>query len=744
MSNMAIQMEKDNFAAERDVDLTQYFRVLWRFKGRIILFSMLVTAIAVAVLLNVEPMYKAKSRLLIESEQAKAVSIEDVYGLDSSRQEYLQTQFEIIKSRQLAERVIDRLELVRHPEFIIPERPAWQEKVLSYVPTAPNQDPMEVVREWFAWLPIDLTPEPVDEAKKLATRKVLLLNEFSQRLSVSPVPQTQLVDIGFFAHSPQLAAMVSNTMGEVYIENHLEAKLAVTRKASEWLSARLDELLVGLRRSEEKLQTFREKEGLLALDGSVGTASKEINELTEQLAIARQRREEARSLLNLVRQKGVNDIDSLEGLAEISGHPLIEQVKQAEVTASANVAELSRRYGPKHNKMIAAKAQLAEVRSNMRTQVRQLVRGIEQEFQALASAAAALERQLGGIKTQYQEQSRVEVEYRELQREVESNRRIYETFLNRMKETGAVADFDAAHARFTDRAEPPLYPSKPKKKLIVVMVAFMSGLFACAFALIYNTLTDTITAGDQVESKLSAKLLGVIPEQKTRKRLKADHFFSKDAHSFSEAWRTVRTGYLLTHVEDGAKTLCVTSTVPGEGKTTSSFNLSLALSQLERVLLIEADLRKPVVGEMLKLPNYQPGLSNLLSGTHKLNDCIYTVPDTQLDVMVAGTRVSTPLELIASQGFNNLLERLKGHYDRVLVDTAPVDVVSDALVISRRVDSVVYVVKCGKARRELISKSLGRLFSAHARVDGVVLNGVPKDLATYKRYQSYYGTGTAS
>ncbi|TKB48199.1 polysaccharide biosynthesis tyrosine autokinase [Ferrimonas sediminicola] len=741
MSNMAIQMDKEAFASERDLDLTQYFRVLWRYKGRILLFSMLVTAIAVAVLLNVQPMYRAQARLLLESQQAKAVSIEDVYGLDSSRQEYLKTQFEIIKSRHLAERVIDRLELTRHPEFIIPERPPWQDKILSLIPTAPNQDPMEVVRGWLSWLPVDLTPESVDEAQRLATRKVRLFYEFSKRLTVSPVPQTQLVDVGFYAHNPSLAALVANTMGEIYIENHLEAKLAVTRKASEWLSSRLDELLVGLRNSEEKLQAFREREGLLELDGSVGTASKEINELTEQLGLARQRREEARSLLNLVRRKGSDNIDSLEGLAEISGHPLIEQVKQAEVTASANVAELSRRYGPKHNKMIAAKAQLAEVRANMRAQVRQLVRGIEQEFQTLDSAVMALERQLGGIKSQYQEQSRVEVEYRELQREVESNRRIYETFLNRMKETGAVADFDAAHARFTDRAEPPLYPSKPKKKLIVIMVAVMSGLLGCAFALVYHTLTDTITAGDQVESKLSAKLLGAIPQQKARKRLKADHFFSKEAHSFSEAWRTVRTGYLLTHVEDGAKTLCVTSTVPGEGKTTSSFNLALALSQLERVLLIEADLRKPVVGEMLRLPNYQPGLSNLLSGTHKLNDCLYTVPDTELDVMVAGTRVSTPLELIASKSFSTLLERLQGHYDRILVDTAPVDVVSDALVIARRVDSVVYVVKCGKARRDLIARSLGRLFAAQARVDGVVLNGVPKDLATYKRYQSYYGTG---
>ncbi|SDJ42462.1 capsular exopolysaccharide family [Ferrimonas sediminum] len=742
MSNMAIQMEKNAFSQEKDIDLAQYVHVLWRYKWRILLFSGFVTSVVVAILLNVSPSYLAGARLLIESEQAKAVSIEDVYGLDSSKDEYLQTQFEIIKSRKLAERAIERMDLVRHPEFVVHERPPWLQKLLSYVPTAPAQDPMEVVTDWLHWLPVDLSPKPVDEAQQLATQRILLLNEFRKRLVVAPVANTQLVDIGFYAHDPNLAAQVANTMGEIYIENHLDAKLAVTRKASEWLSARLDELLVGLRLSEERLQSFREREGLLDIDGTVGLVSKEMTELSEQLSLARQRRDEAKSLLDLVRRKGSSNFDSLDGLAEISGHRMIQEVRKSEVVAAANVAELSKRYGPKHSKMIAAKAQLADVRASMRGQVKKLVNGIEQEYQTVAANAEALEKQMAAVKDKYQEQSRVEVEYREMQREVESNRRIYETFLNRMKETGAVADFNAAHARFTDYATPPLYPSKPNKKAIAVGALVMSLIIACLVSLVHNVITDTITAGDQVESKLSSKLLGVIPLQKHRGRLDPEHFFTKEASSFAEAWRTVRTGYLLSHLEDGAHTLCITSTVPGEGKTTSSYNFSLALSQLEKVLLIEADLRKPVMGGMLNLPNYQPGLSNLITGTHKLSDCLFQVPDTQLYVMVAGTPVSNPLELIASQAFKQMLEKLKPQFDRIIVDTAPVDVVSDALVISRRVDSTLYVVKCGKARRDLINRSLARLFTAQARVDGVVLNAVPKDLATYKRYQSYYGTGS--
>ncbi|MFI3245044.1 MAG: polysaccharide biosynthesis tyrosine autokinase [Ferrimonas sp.] len=744
MSNMAIKVDNDLFIQEKDIDIGYYLQVLWRYKWRITVLAFAVTAMAALLMMNVSAMYFSKSRLMIESEQAKAVSIDDVYGLDSSRKEYLQTQFEIIKSRRLAERAIERMNLMVHPEFLPKGRPAWQQWLLSYVSTAPNQDPVdalwEQLEQQLSWLPLNWERAAVDPVAALKRRRTLLLADFRSRLVVNPVPNTQLVDIGFYAEDPQLAAIVANGMGDLYIENHLDAKLSVTRKASEWLSIRLEELLVGLRLSEERLQSFKEREGLLDIDGNVGLVSREMSELTTQLALARQKRDDARSLLNIVRSRGANNLDDLGGLAEISSHRIIQEMQKSEVTAAANVAELSKRYGPKHNKMIAAKAQLNEVRSTITGQVRKLISGIEQEYQTLQASTQSLERQLARAKAQYQDQSRVEVEYRELQREVESNRRIYETFLNRMKETGAVADFNAAHARFTDKAEASMFPAKPNKKLTLAMVFTATLILGCMVALAHNAITDTITAGDQVESKLSAKLLGVIPLQKAKVALNAEHFFSEEASSFAEAWRTVRTSYLLAHVDDGAKRVCITSTVPGEGKSTSSLNFALALSQLEKVLLIEADLRKPVLGDMLSLPRYQPGLSNLVTGTHTSTDCIYRVPDTSLDVMVAGNEVSNPLELLASAQFKMLIEQLPQRYDRIIIDTAPIDVVSDALLVSRLVDSTLYVVKYGKVQRTLIRRSLARLFAAHAKIDGVVLNGIPREQTAYRHYKSYYGS----
>ncbi|MBW8191446.1 polysaccharide biosynthesis tyrosine autokinase [Neiella marina] len=738
---------------ERDIDLVQHLKVIGRYKWRILIFSALVTFVVAFVLMHMKPFYQATATLLIESKQAKAISIDDVYGYDFSRQEYLQTQFEILKSRQLKERVVNSMELLVHPEFnelsqfamfkativdwfdaarhwLAPQQAMAQ----SSVATSPGGDK-------FADELLNILDEQNDRyASTLgegSDHKALVLQDFSQRLNISPVNNTQLVRISFYAHQPELAAAVANAMGEAYIESHMDAKLSMAQKASDWLSSRLDELQIGLRQSERRLQAFREQAGLIDIDGKVGLVSREMNDLTEQLMLSKKRRDESKALLELVERRGRSNADMLDAMSTISGHRMIQEVKKAEIGAAGEVAELSKRYGPKHSKMIAAQAQLAEVRSNLRSQIGKLVSGIEQEYLAAKSNTEALERQMADVKERYQNQHRRESEYQQYVREVDSNRRIYETFLNRMKETGAIADFDAANARFTDYAVAPLYPAKPKKKLIVLATLLLTLLMGVAAALIHQSFADTITSSEQVEDKLASRLLGTVPKQKASK-LNAKYFFSKKAYAFAESWRTIRTAYLLTHLDDKAKTICMTSTVPGEGKTTSALNLSLALSQMENVLLIEADLRRPSLGNVIGLPNYQPGLSNLVTGTHDLSACVVKVEGSELNVIPAGSPVSNPQELIASKAFKENLDKLKETYDRIIIDSAPVDVVSDALLLSRMADSIVYVVRSGKVRRELIQRSLTKLFSVKARVDGVVLNGVAENKSQDRSYLQYY------
>ncbi|GAA5217706.1 exopolysaccharide regulatory tyrosine autokinase VpsO [Corallincola platygyrae] len=686
--------------------------------------AMMVTLTVSVAVFSMTPVYTASATLLIEAEKVNAVSIEEIYGLDSSRSEYFHTQYEILRSRRLAEKVIDRLDLANHPEFQPSNKPSL---VTDFVQVVKGEINQFVPRE-------EEVATPLSEIE-MAKREKLILDVLG-RTTVTPIPKTQLVRISFNARDPNLAALYANTLGEIYIESYLEDKMGMTQKASEWIRDRLDALRIKLRESEANLQQFREDNQLVDAEGATPLVSQELNQITAQLNRAREKRAEAQSVLRLIESRAGQNPDSLLAMPEVSKHQLIQQIKKAETDAENVVAELSKRYGPKHNKMISALARLEEVRASLNRRVEALVEGVEQEYKAALANEEALKLELAQAKERFQGVSRAETKYRELAREVETNSHLYDTFLTRLKETGAVGDFQSAHARFNDRAVAPIKPTKPNKKMLIALAFVLSIMMGVVLAFVLNALSDTIVTAEDVEQHLAQRVIGVVPQEKVKgkKDLPVHTFFDAKAQRFSEAWRTLRTGYVLSHMENPARVLSVTSTIPGEGKTTTSINLSFALAQVERVLLIEADMRRPTVGKRFGIPNYQPGLANVITGTHSLEQCIYHDEQSNLDILVSGASVPNPLELLTQDGFQKLVEELSEQYDRIVIDTPPAHVVSDAMVVARVADSMLYVVKAGLVRRKVINEALATLQGLKTRIDGVVLNGM-----SVKAHQQHYG-----
>ncbi|WOX04848.1 GumC family protein [Microbulbifer pacificus] len=711
---------QDRLLQEEVIDLRQYWRVVDRFKWRIAGLSVAVAMLTAMVVFSMTPMYQATATLMIEAEQAKALSIEEVYGLDSSRKEYLLTQFEILKSKRIAERVVQRLNLTSHPEF------------------DPEQQSPSLKSRIKSWLPFMRQPEPLPEEDAAKLKLQQVTEAFSGRLEISPVRNTQLVNITFESASPQLAAQVANTVAVVYTESQMEAKLEVTQQATTWLNSRLDDLRSKLEESESALQNFQEVEGLVDVEGVRGLASRELNEITNQLLLVRKELKQAESVRELVKVRGT-DIDALATLPEVLNHSVIQDVKRAEVEASRRVSELARRYGPKHPQMIAARDQLASVESKLHAEIRQLVAGIESDYQAAQSNERALLQELSSAKAEYQRITRKETRYDELKREVEVNTQLYNAFLTRFKETSEIADFEAANARLTDPAVAPRSPAKPKKKLIVALAFVVSAMFGVVLAFLFEVLNDGVRNPDDVENKLGQRMVGLLPwvPHDKRQRLGLRTFYQADNYRFAEAIRTLRTSLVLSHLDKPVKVISVTSSIPGEGKTTVSENLAFSLVQMEKVLLIDADMRRPSIGKEFGLPVYQPGLSNLISGSASLAECIYRDEDSGLDVIPAGAVPPNPQELLASPRFAQALKVLSDKYDRIILDTAPTQVVSDALVISRVADSMVYVVKADSTRQKVITDGIGRLLQVGAKLDGVVLNQV--DMSKSGGYGEYYG-----
>jgi succinoglycan biosynthesis transport protein ExoP len=729
-----MQLEKNNFLQQQEqiVDLKAYWNIVMRAKWKILGFSFFTTLLVAIFVAGMIPVYRATASLLMKADQDRAVSIDAVYSLDTSRKEYFLTQFEILKSRVVSEQVIDKLKLANNPEFLPEENNSVLTQFKSYIKDL---------------LPINSQRTHADDEFDARRGKVKLIEAFQSRLSIEPVRMTQLVAVSFEATDPKLAALVANTVGDVYITLEMSAQLDSTQKATLWVKGRLEELRKNLEKSIDEQQAYRIKENLIDIEskGVRSIASDELESLTNSYLAAKQKRFAAETISLFVSKLKDGDIDSLLSLPEISNHPLIKDIKRIEIESEKRVSELSFRYGKKHPKLVSAKAELAAVQKNLKQQVTKLMRGIAKELTAAKDNERRVRQALNNEKSKFQLITNQEQGYLKLQREVEANRNLYKTFLQRYKEMDITIDLEVQQARILDKAEVPLFPAKPKKKLIVLLAFIASFGFAIVLTFVLNSLNDSFRSAAEVESKLGLRLLGLIPLVKLKRKqvLPLHLFFDSTYKGFSEAIRTLRTGFVLSHIDNNHKVVVVTSSVPGEGKTTTAINIAFAMAQMEKTLLIEADMRRPSFTKVFSLAPYQNGLSNVISGRETLASCIIHDEISGLDILSAGFIPPNPLELLASKKFVTLLDELKQQYERIIIDSAPTQAVSDVLHISKNADSVIYVVRSESTKQAVAKKGIERLLEVGAKIDGIVLNRVNiktanKD-AGYAGYYDYYG-----
>lgn len=721
MSNQA-ESQKADTLEDDEIDLLKYWQVINHHKWGILGLSFVIVLITALVVFSMQPIYRATATLLIESQEANVVSIEEVYGLDTRNAGYYATQFEILKSRELSEKVIRQLNLISHPEF------------------DPEQQPSRFNFDWRSWLPIaQKEKKPLSEED----RWFALVNAFQSRLTISPVRKTQLVNINFEAYDPRLAAQVANKLAEVYIENHLEARLEMTETATVWLTRQLDSLKIKVNEAERRLQDFREKEDLINLEGVRTLSTKEMQEIISSLVKVRKERAEAENLYSQVNVIKRNPNKSYESIPAILNHKLVQDLKAAEAKAERKIAEYKKRYGPKHPKMIAAKTELNAVRENLKKQIDSIVAGIENDYNIAVKNENTLTLAMAKTKKEIQKINRKEFQLRELEREVETTRKLYDTFFTRFQEASATSDLQTVNARIMDKAVMPRVPAKPKKKLILILAFIVSLMLGVFLAFLLEFLDNTIKGTHDVAEKLGTPIIGVVPLAKVSRQEKLDPlkiFSTNDFLGISESIRSIRTGLILSGLDNPHKVTLVTSSVPGEGKTTLASSLAISLGQLGSVLLIDADMRLPSIAKTFSIPGKSPGLSNLVAGTESPEKCIHTIDSAGIDVLPCGVLPPNPLELLSSHRFSALIDFLCDRYDRIIIDSAPVQAASDALVISTVTNSVIYVIKVNSTPINLIKGCMERLTHAKAPLVGVVLSQLDSTKSPSYGHHDYYGT----
>jgi len=716
--------------AQNNAELIEYWRSVLKHKWSIIGLALSGTALAAAISFAMTPVYTSAATILFEPDKARMVSFEDIYaGNRASGREDFFTQFQIIRSREVIQKAIKKARLWEHPLYA-PGQP--EESILSRlgITSQPSTKTAE--------------DKPLSEDQLVAS----IYPRVGWGVAVESVAGSRLASISFMSPDAALSASFANAVAETYIDNDLEARFQLTRKAGSWLQEQLVSVKEKLNKSEKALQEFREREGLVDIKGTAQSGSgQQVQDVMGKLIEARIRRMEAENAFKQIREAGQGG--DLSALPAISKNPSVEQAKSEEAAASRKLSELSQRYGREHPKYVQAASELESAKVNLRRQIDVVASTVKREYELARNIEAGLEGVLSAARGTVKSINRKEGDLTILEREVEANRQMYDAFFNRISKASGDLELQTPIARVIEPAMVPGAPIKPNKNKNIALGFLLGAFLGVLLALLRDRLDNTLKTSEDVESKLKQPILTTLPllsEEEVARTKTARIFLDQPKSIYAEAIRTARTGVLLTGLDLPRRIVLVTSSVPGEGKTTFSINLAMAHAHTKKTLLIDADMRRPAISKGLEIQPGARGLSNFVSGNASLVECLQPVEGSTLMLMPSGSVPPNPLELLLSQRFKDALAELGNIFEVIIIDSPPVELVSDAMVLSSFANGVIYVTKAEGTPFPLVRKGIQRVRRGGGQILGVVLNqfDVQRAERYYGNYSGYgkYGYGT--
>jgi len=701
------------YIGDGEVHILDRLAVLYRYRRIAVTVFVLTTAALMIQGYSAVPRYQAKAQIEIDAERATALpgitTPDNTYYEDPDP--YYKTQYRIIKGRELTRRVVKKLNLQDRPEFNGTEKPRTTpftmlrdagQRVLNLV-RPPRTEPVEAPK----------ADEAPDESG--------LVSAFVGQVGVNPITGSKLVEVTFESTDPKFAATAVNALVDEYVASNLEIKLAGTQNMIDWLDKELAKQQTKVQESERAMATYRERQNALSLDDKQNLVGARLNKLNDDAMGARNRRLQRQLLYKQVqgRQPG-QPLDSIPAIAQT---PSVVAAKNHVNDLQRTLADLSSKYGDKHPSIQKARSDLSE--------------GERQYEFELTRAAQTITQGLENAKVDAQQLSIKSVDYNVMQRDAQTNRTIYDTLLARQKELTVSSNSRANNVRVIDHAEVPRGPMAPtgRRTWLLSLAVGLTLAIAVAYGLDY--MNDTIKTPEDVTRRLKLPFLGLVPSVRGDKHpLLAS---SRVPHDFGESFRALRTSLVSKYPGTGTKVLLVTSAQPLEGKTTTAANLAMALAYGgARVLLIDADMRRPGLHRPLRLTN-ERGLSQVLIGQARVRDVIQRTVDPNLLAITAGKAPPNPSELLASERMKTLLTNLThGPFDWIIIDTPPVLAVTDAVILAPWVSGVTFVIGAEMTRRRLAERAVETVMQTRPKYAAVVLNKV--DFARNKYYYSrYYG-----
>jgi len=713
------------------IDLRSYWRVITRSKWGILLIMVLSILLGGYVAATATPIYQATSKILADPQQPNAARDEQ-YISSALVFLFYETQYEIIQSRAIAEEVVDKLDLVARYKQ---EQAELADEPQSFVNNLKGQ-----IKQLLKSTSKDDTRESVKPTDRELT--IMLAQAIQGGLEVSGGKQSQIINISYESDDPKLATDIINAVSQAYIQFGLKSRLDEVKDTETWLSEQSEELRANLSQSENKLKEFRLEQGIVDSELQQRDSNSRMQSLNNQLISAQTRFGEAEE-----QYRQVNSI--AEGSSEFySLGPVLENrtasdLVKAESNLANKVSELQDRYKDKHPKMIAAKSELKSAQDSLKREISKIVDQIEREYTLAQQQVRNVEKLIADGRSEIQALQGSTFTLTSLEREVENNRRIYETFMAKLMEANVKSEFNASNVQIIDYATIPVVPIKPNILIIIVMSIFAGGFLSLVYAFGRSVLNNTYNTTDMLEENLHLNALGITHalSKSEQKEGAVELKYLEDSRSvFAEGINTIRTGLQFSNIDSPPKTILVTSASGSEGKSTLAMNLAASYAQIGKTLLLEVDLRKPSVAKNLHIPD-RHGLTDILAGTTKLADSINKpFPEQNIDVLLAGTMPHNPLEVLASDKFEKFLKLMHEHYDHIILDGPPTLPVSDSCILGNKVDGVILAVRAEETKISASKEAVKRLRNLNVNLIGAVLTvAEPQKMSYYGEH--YYGEG---
>lgn len=720
-----------------------FLEVFLRRKWIFLWTVLLITVATIALALTLTPRYTASLQLYFEAENPAVVDFEAALTGEPQDEATILSEIEVLKSRRLAKRVIDKLGLDQDPEFNT-----------SLEPKGIADHVKDFIADMVAKIPFVSADESgeddkwsLTEAQKLSIEEERIVDEFVSRVGASQLDGSRIASVGFTSENPVISANALNTLAEFYLVERLESRFDNARRASNWLAQRVQELREQVEMSEAAVEEYRKTHGLL--QGAETTlVTEQISDLNAQLTEAKIQRAEAEANYAQARRL-VRGSGGLSSAIQVLESGLIQYYREQEADLERREAELNQQYGPRHPLMINLKAEKERFRKTVELEVQKIAEALRNSVEIARLRVASIEKNLDALKEEVTTANEAGVRMNSLERDAEANRVLLERFQVAFMEASAQEDADSQMpgARIISLAAIPEIPSYPKKTLIVAIGLVAACVVGILLIFGVERLEGGYRSSEQIERDTGIPVIAHVPIVPRAKLLTdglSGYILRRPNSAYGESIRSLYTNVLLSHSDHNPKALFVTSSEPSEGKSMIALSLARMQAKSDRnVILVDTDFRRSQIAEELSL-QAENGLSDVLRGRVPIADAIIHDTASGADILTTGAYDEDLSLLKYADQVSALLDRLKQNYDLVIIDSAPILSVSDSKVVAKMADHTILIVRWGKTRREVVNYVVEQMDTVGTRVSGIVLSMINvKKHARYKYGDSGYYHGKA-